>query len=186
LVDAFRLTRERDRFVTQQMGKALSSEALQGGLDGHRRIESNRSRMQCLRQASGSEESIASLGLATGFDADGRSFEQPQCHVKEHCRVAALELELDLADRLDTAAISSADLALVDRGLNLRRRMRLDFDRRPRDRRREDRTQVLLSRRTSKSDPAESPALTACTNFRPCLRTRSVSCFRFSARSGVS
>ena len=143
-MDAFRLTRERDRFVTQQMGKALSSEALQGGLDGHRRIESDRSRMHCLRQASGSEESIASLGLATGFDVDGRSFEQPQCHVKEHCRVAALELELDLADRLDTAAISSADLALVDRGLNLRRRMRLDFDHRPRDRRREDRTQVLL------------------------------------------
>src|SRR3982074_2471278 len=36
-------------------------------------------------------------------------------------------------------------LALFDRGLNLRRRMRLDFDHRPRDLRREDRTQVLLA-----------------------------------------
>src|SRR4030088_882291 len=67
------------RFVTQQMGKALSSEALQGGLDGHRRIESDRSRMHCLRQASGSEEAIASLGLATGFDVDGRSVWQTTC-----------------------------------------------------------------------------------------------------------
>jgi hypothetical protein len=50
LVDAFRFTRKHDEFVAQQMGKALSSEALQGYLYGHRRIESDTP--PCLRTRS--------------------------------------------------------------------------------------------------------------------------------------
>src|ERR1700730_8616480 len=123
LVYSLRLARAPDAFVVQRMGKALSSEALQGGLDIHRRVERARSRMHRLRQASGSEESIASLGLATRFDANGPSFEQPQRHVKERGRTAALEFKLDLADRLDATAIGSANFALVDRGLNSRGRV---------------------------------------------------------------
>jgi hypothetical protein len=144
-VYSFRLTREHGGLVAQQMGKAVSSEALQGGLDGHRRIERDRSRMHRLRQASGSEESIASLGLAARFDADGRGFKQTQRHIKERCRVTALELKLDLADRLDATAIGSANLALVDRRLDSRGRLRLDFDHRPRDRRGKGCTQMLLT-----------------------------------------
>jgi hypothetical protein len=67
----------------QQMGKALSSEALHGSLDSYRRIESDRSHMHHLRQASRSEESIAPLGLAARFDAGWSSFEQPQRRVEK-------------------------------------------------------------------------------------------------------
>jgi len=117
-VDAFRFTGEHDGFVTQQTGKALASEALQGGLDGQGRIESDRPSSDRLRQASNPEESVASLGLASRFNADRRSSEQPQRHVKERRGVAAPELKLDLADTLDTTPIGRANLALVDRGLN--------------------------------------------------------------------
>jgi hypothetical protein len=132
-MDSFRLTRKHDRFVAQHMSKALSSEALQSRLDIHRRIENDMLCIHCLRQASGSEQSIAPLGLATRLDADRRALEQPQRYVKERRRIATLELKLDLADRLGATAIGRANFTLVDRGLDPRGRAWFDFNDRTRD-----------------------------------------------------
>src|SRR4030088_730046 len=140
---SFRLTREHNGFIAQQMGKALPSEALQSGIDGHRRFESDRCGIHRLWQASGSEKSIASLGLATRLDADWSGFQQPPRRRKESRRIAVLELELDLADRFHATTICGANFALLDRGLNSRGRIRLHFDHSPRDRRLEDRTQIM-------------------------------------------
>ena len=96
--------------------------------------------MHCLRQARDSEESITSFGFAARFDADRRSFEQLQRHVKERCPIAAPKLKFDLADRLRTASIGSANFALIDRSLNSGAWMRRNFDQRPRDGRSENRT----------------------------------------------
>jgi hypothetical protein len=49
-----------------------------------------------------------------------------QGDIIESGSVAALEFQLDLADRLGTAAGGRADLALVDRSLDTGRRARLD------------------------------------------------------------
>ena len=58
-MDAFRLAREHDGFVAQQMRKTLESDALQGSLEGCLRIENDGSRMHRLRQAGSAEESVA-------------------------------------------------------------------------------------------------------------------------------
>jgi hypothetical protein len=42
--------------------------------------------------------------------------------------IAALELELDFADRFDRVAANHVDLAFDDRGLDMRPRYRLDLD----------------------------------------------------------
>jgi hypothetical protein len=127
------------------MRKTLESDALQGSLEGCLRIENDGSRMHRLRQAGSAEESVASLRFATRFDSDWSSFEHLQRDVKERCRVAALELKLDLADRLNATAIGSPNVSHVDCGLNSSGRLRLELDYRPRDRRRKERTQTLLT-----------------------------------------
>src|ERR1700704_3818570 len=148
LVDAFQLTGQRGLFVAQKMGEAASPDALQRGLDAHGRVERDGSHTDCLRHpAVGSKQSITSLGLAARLNADWRSFEQLQRHVEDHPRVALLELELDFADRLHGIAPGSVDLALVYCRLDPSGWIRADFDRRSRDRGREDWTQLLIADR---------------------------------------
>src|ERR1700682_5580590 len=130
------------------MGEAASPDALQRGLDAHGRIERDGSHADCLRhQPIGSKQSITSLGFAARLNADWRSFEQLQPHVEDHPRIAILELELDFADRLASNAPGSADLALVHCRLDPSGWIRADFDDRPRDRRREDWTQLVIADR---------------------------------------
>ena len=77
---------------------------------------------------------VPSLRFAARFDSDRSSFEQLQRDVKERCPVAALELKLDLADRLNATAIGSPNVSHVECGLNSSGRLRLELDYRPRDR----------------------------------------------------
>jgi hypothetical protein len=146
LVDAFRLTRQRGLFVAKKIGEAASPDALQRGLDAHGRIERDRSLTDRLRhQPFGSKQSISSVSLAARLNADWRSVEQLQRRVEQHLRIAILKLELDFADRRDGVAVASADLALVNGRLDPSGWIRADCDRRSRDRRREDWTQLLIA-----------------------------------------
>src|SRR6516162_8890833 len=103
-----------------------SPDLLQGCLDGHARIEDDRLRVdgrRCsLRLLA---EPVASLGLAARLDADRCNVEQLQGDVIESGRVAFLELQLDLADRLSLAA-GGTDLAPVNGRLDAGCRSRLD------------------------------------------------------------
>src|ERR1700730_9406375 len=94
-MDSFGLSRQRGRFVAQEMVEASLPKALQGGLDGRGGIESDRPRLNPLRllRVSGRIWTACGGPSAKSYSAAG---------------VAAFELELDLADWLDATAISHA------------------------------------------------------------------------------
>src|SRR3979411_1956619 len=128
------------------MGEAASPNPPQRGLDAHGRIERHGSHRECLRhQPIGSKQSITSLGLTARLNADWRNFEQLKRHVEDHPRIAILELELNFADRRDSIALGSTDLALVNGRLDPSGRIRADFDHHSRDRGREDWMQLLIA-----------------------------------------
>jgi hypothetical protein len=125
------------------MIEASLPKAVQPGLSGHGGIESDRLGANRPWSAGGSDQPVSPLGFAARLKPNFRKLKEPQCQVVYRPRVADLELELNLADRLDGDAISAANLALVDSDLNSRGWERLDFDHFSRDRDCKDWVQVL-------------------------------------------
>jgi hypothetical protein len=107
-MDSFGLTRQRGRFVAQEMVEASLPKALQGGLDGRAGIESDRPRLNRLWHIGDSEEPIASPGLPPRLGSNLDDLWEPSAKSYSAAGVAAFELELDLADWLDATAISHA------------------------------------------------------------------------------
>src|SRR5215813_12034346 len=100
---------------------------LQRCLDGHCRIKDDGLRVgdrQCgFRLLS---EPVAPLRLATRLDPYRRHIKQLQGDIIQSGSIAALEFQLDLANRLGLAAAGGPDLALVDYSLDAGCRSRLD------------------------------------------------------------
>jgi len=129
-VDALDVAAERRRLVAQQMRKAGAADTLQRVVDRHLRVEHNgfsRDRRRWLIATR--RQPVAALGFAARVDPQRRGFEQFESEIVECRRVAVLELQLDLADRLAAAALRSPDHAAVNRGLDPRPGFGLDLDR---------------------------------------------------------
>ncbi len=126
---AFGRAGESGGLVAQQMGETCAADVLQDGLDGHAGIESYSLGMDRHRARAGDVgETVSAFRFAAAVDPQRRRFEELEGEVVKCGRVAAFELELDFADRLDRAAVDRADLADIDGRLDPGPRRRLDVD----------------------------------------------------------
>ena len=108
---------ERGRLVAQQHGDEAPARLLQRRVEHHLAVERQSVRVHH-RRPRAAHQPIAALPFAARLDAARHDLEQAERHVPQHDGLAALQFELDLVDGL-AGAVERANLAAIDRDLDL-------------------------------------------------------------------